>query len=80
MPQPALNMNLTAVLFNDMANDGKAETGSAHGSRACFVDSVEPLKDAGQVFGRNALTCVTDADGDPSVLGVFPLDPDLSVF
>src|ERR1700691_4083180 len=50
----ALGANRSAVCQNNMLRDGKPQPCPAGLSRASFIDTVETLEKARQMFGRNA--------------------------
>src|SRR5208282_6627531 len=60
----ALGANRSPVCKNDMLGDGKSQPGAAGFPRARFIDAVETLKKAGQMFGRNAGAEVPDVEFD----------------
>src|SRR5262245_37987406 len=56
------DMSLASVREREVFDDGESEAGAAGFARARFVDAVETLEDARQVFGRNAGAGVAHPD------------------
>src|SRR5690606_28347778 len=60
----AVDLDRAAVATDDVLDDGEAEAGSPEVARARGVDAVEALRQARQVFPRDALAFVLDRDRD----------------
>jgi len=48
--------------LRDMLDNGQAQAGSAHCTRARAIDAIKPFEDARQIVGRNADSIVGDFD------------------
>src|SRR5271155_3415260 len=66
--QAAVDLDGSAHLFDGVLHDGKAQAGAAHGARSRFVDAIEALEHARQIFRRDADAGVSDEDVDLAVL------------
>ena len=60
----ALDVDLAAVVLDDVPDDGEAEPGAAGRARASLVDAVEALEDPRHLVGRDADALVGDGDRD----------------
>src|SRR5690242_11906163 len=59
----ALDVERTAMVADDMLDDGEAEPGAAQLARAGGIDAVEALGQPRQVLARDALAVVAHGDG-----------------
>ncbi len=60
--------DISAVILDDLADDGEADPAPSTGGIAGGIGAVKAVKDFGQVAGGNALAVVLDLDADAVVL------------
>ena len=67
--------------FDQVLDDGEAESGAARRPGTGRIDPVEPLEEAGQVFARDARSRVPDLEDDavPSRRDAMVIVPPLGV-
>src|SRR5689334_11743721 len=64
LPHFALDPDSSAMSFDEMLGDRKAQAGAADFARTCNIDAVEALKDAGLVRPGNADSGVRDRESN----------------
>src|SRR5690349_10151752 len=64
MVEFAFGADGTSVGAHDVLGDGEAEAGASGFAGARFVDAIETLEEARQMFGRDSSTVVADIEFD----------------
>ena len=68
--EDAFGLDCAAVGLDEPAGDGQTQSGSAGAAGAGRVNSVEPVEQARQIFGRYARAGVSHGHLDAAAVGV----------